>query len=118
MCKEPEQFEALLRFNKIIENSDEMKIYEETGCLFSCEKFVYELHPKGSLTRDRGAFHTIFPEFEDVSDLIGVRLYFKSGDYMEYEQVRSKTAFLTSTQVQSALKSVIPLSTISTTSTA
>ena len=85
----------------MMQNSDEMKIYEETGCLFSCEKFVYELRPKGSLTRDPDVFRTMFPEFEYVSDLVSIHFYFKSGDYMEFEQVRplGKTDFLASTSV-------------------
>ena len=86
ICDEPEHFDALLRLNHIMQNSDETKLYEETGCLFSCEKFEYELHPK-SLKRDDGVFCTMFPELEYVSDVFHIDFYFKSGDYMEFEQV-------------------------------
>ena len=71
-----------------MQNSDETKMFEETGCLFSCEKFAYELRPEGSLIKDDGVFRAMFSEFEHVSDILNIHLYFKSGDYLEFEQVR------------------------------
>ena len=71
-----------------MQNSDEMKIYEETGCLFSCEKFAYELRPKGTLERDNYLFRALYPELQDVSDILLIGFNFGSGDYMEFEQVR------------------------------
>ena len=79
-----------------MQNSDETKIYEETGCLFSCDKFAYELTPTGPLERDDYIFYALFPEFETISDILHIDLYFKTGDYMEYEQVRMiSLSFLT-----------------------
>ena len=82
-----------------MQNSDEMKIYEETGCLFSCEKFAYELRPKGTLERDNYLFRALFPELQDVSDILQIGFNFGSGDYMEFEQVMlDSTSILTTRQ--------------------
>ena len=72
----------------MVANSDKAKIYEETGCLFPCENFAYELRPLRPLERDHDIFLQYFDEFEHVSDILNLEFTIMTGNYMEFEQVR------------------------------
>ena len=88
ICDEPGQYDTLLHLSNVMENRDETKIYEATGCLFTCERFAYELRPVRPLQPDYSIFRHFYAEFENVSDIVYLDFTIKTGDYMEFEQVR------------------------------
>ena len=83
-CDKTEQFDQLLQISNLIQNGDETTIYEETGCKFPCEKFNYELRP----TRPLQSYDYMYQQLNESSDLLHFEFTFKTGDYMEFKQVR------------------------------
>ena len=84
-CDKTEQFDQLLQISNLIQNGDETTIYEETGCKFSCEKFTYEMRPTRPLERDDQMFN--YMNYSS-NNLFYFEFSFKTGDYMEFKQVR------------------------------
>ena len=104
ICDKREEYDTLFRLNKMIANADEKNISEETGCLFSCEKFAYDLRPLRplekfeSISQDLAYQYT--GEFEQVSTILQLDFTMLTGNYMEFSQVRIKYPHLLSFNIK------------------
>ena len=60
--------------------ANDNKIYEMTGCLSKCEKFVYNAEAKGSMMAEEA-------ESAEQNNTLSIALMLVKGEYEEREQV-------------------------------
>ena len=79
-CNESEQLEKYLKFAAALYLADENEIYELTGCLSTCEKFEYAVHPMTDLTITKD-------EDPNNENTLRLEFYFTTGRHELREQV-------------------------------
>lgn len=62
--------------------ANDQKIYELTGCLSKCDKYVYNAEAEGSLTAWEA-------ESAEENNTLSIQLMLTTGEYEEREQVHS-----------------------------
>ena len=81
-CTQTSQFTEYAKVTSRLFMANDQKVYEMTGCLSKCEKYVYNAEAEGSLL-------ALEADWPDQNDTLSIQLMLVTGEYEERKQVKS-----------------------------